>query len=309
MALYLSDEDVRKVLTTADCVNVLEDLFKQESEGLVENVPRQRNRFGKLTATLMGGAVIGSEAYAVRHSSLTLLYNTETGQLDAVMPPSTIAWIRTGAASGVATRHMARADASVVGMIGTGRQAITQIEAVCSVRPIQRVKVFSRNAENRTRFAREMEDLVGVEVLPVATPEEAVGGSDILITITNSREPVFDGNLLEPGMHVNAAGNNSAAKREIDETTIQRADLIVVDNKEQARTECGELIAAAASGAFRWAKAFELHQIVGGKVSGRPGADAVTLFESQGIGIEDTATSAYVLKKAREQGLGQELPF
>ena len=154
-----------------------------------------------------------------------------------------------------------------------------------------------------------MEDLVGVEVLPVATPEAAVQGSDILVTITNSREPVFDGHLLEPGMHVNAAGNNGAAKREIDETTIQCADLIVLDNKEQAKMECGELIAAAANGTFRWAEALELHHVVGGKVSGRPSADAVTLFESQGIGIEDTATSAYVLKKAREQGLGQELPF
>lgn len=309
MALYLSDEDVRKVLTTADCVDVLEDLFKQESQGLVENLPRQRNRFGKLTATLMGGAVVGSQAYAVRHSSLTLLYNTETGELDAVMPPGTIAWIRTGAASGVAAKYMARPDASVVGMIGTGRQAITQLEAVCSVRPIQRVKVFSRNAENRERFAREMEDLVGVEVVPVGSAEECVRGSDILVTITNSREPVFDGRLLEPGMHVNAAGNNGAAKREIDEAAIQRADLIVVDNKEQAKTECGELIAAAANGAFRWAQALELHHIVGGKVSGRPSWDAVTLFESQGIGSEDTATSAYVLRKAREQGLGQELAF
>ena len=309
MALYLSDEDVRQVLTTADCVDVLDDLFRQESQGLVENLPRQRGRFGKFTATLMGGAAVGSQAYAVRHSSVTLLYNTETGKLDAVMPPGTIAWIRTGAASGVATRYMARPDASVVGMIGTGRQAATQLEGVCAVRPIKLVKVFSRNPENREQFAHEMEDRVGCEIKPVATAEECLGGSDIVVTITNAREPVFDGRLLEPGMHVNAAGNNSAAKREIDETTIQRADLIVLDNMEQAKRECGELIAAAANGAFRWAEAFELHHVVGGSVSGRPGAEAVTLFESQGIGIEDTAASAYVLKKARELGLGQELPF
>lgn len=308
MALYLSDEDVRKVLTTAECVDVLEDLFRQESAGLVENLPRQRGRFGQFTATLMGGAALGSQAYAVRHSSVTLLYNTETGKLDAVMPPSTIAWIRTGAASGVATRHMARADASVVGMIGTGRQAATQIEGVCAVRPIKQVKVFSRSAENRQRFAREMEDRVGVEIKPVASPEECLEGADVVVTITNAREPVFDGHLLAPGMHVNAAGNNGAAKREIDETTI-RADLIVLDNLEQAKHECGELISAAANGAFRWSQAFELHHIVGGKVSGRPSAQAITLFESQGIGIEDTAASAYVLRKAREQGFGRELPF
>lgn len=309
MALYLSDEDVRKVLTTADCVNVLEDLFRQESRGLVENLPRQRLRFGKSGATIMGGAVLGSQAYLVRHSNVSLLFDTESGKLDAVLPPNTVAWMRTGAASGVATRYMARPDSTVVGMIGTGRQAVTQLEAVCSVRPIKRVKVFSRSADKRENFAREMEDRVGVEVVPVATTEECLKNSDILVTITNAREPVFDGNLLEPGMHVNAAGNNGAAKREIDETTIQRADLIVLDNKEQAKIECGDLIAAAANGTFNWAQAFELHHVVGGKISGRPSNEAITLFESQGIGIEDTAASAYVLRKAREQGLGQELPF
>lgn len=309
MALYLSDDDVRKVLTTAVCVDVLDDLFKQESRGLVENLPRQRLRFGSSGGSIMGGVALGSQAYLVRHSSVSLLYNTETGKLDAVLPPNTVAWMRTGAASGLATKYMARPDSKIVGMIGTGRQAVTQLEAICSVRPIQQVKVFSRNAETREKFAREMEDRVGVEVVPVPTTEQCIEGSDIVVTITNAREPVFDGKLLAPGMHINAAGNNGAAKREIDETTIQRADLIVLDNKQQAQMECGELIAAAANGTFRWARAFELHNIVGGAVSGRPSANAITLFESQGIGIEDTAASAYVLKKAREQGLGQDLPF
>ena len=309
MTLYLSDDDVKRVLTTADCVEVLDDLFKQESRGLVENIPRQRGRYGKVTGTLMGGAVLGSQAYLVRHSTVSLLYNTETGKLDAILPPNTVAWIRTGAASGLATKYMARADSSVVGMIGTGRQSITQLEAICAVRAIKQVKVYSRSAENREKFAREMEDRVGTEVVPVGTTEECVSGSDVVVTITNAREPVFDGNLLEPGMHINAAGNNGAAKREIDEKTIQRADLIVLDNKDQAQIECGELITAAANGTFRWAEAFELHHIVGGKVNGRPSNEAVTLFESQGIGIEDAAASAFVLKKARELGLGQELPF
>jgi ornithine cyclodeaminase/alanine dehydrogenase-like protein (mu-crystallin family) len=309
MALYLSDDDVRQVLSTAECVGVLEDLFQQEARGQVENLPRRRQRFGNATTTLMGGAALGSQAYAVRHSSVTLLYSTQTGKLDAVLQPSAVAWIRTGAASGLATKHMARADASVVGIIGSGRQAVTQLEGVCAVRPIKLVKVYSRTAENRERFARDMEDHLSTEVVPVGTPENCLRGSQIVITITNSREPVFDGGLLEPGMHINAAGANSSTRREVDETTVRRAELIAVDNLEQAKHECGELIWAAERGAFRWQQAVELHQVVSGRVSGRANDESITLFESQGIGIEDTAASAYVLRKAKEQGLGQELPF
>jgi alanine dehydrogenase len=309
MALYLTNEDVRRLLTTVECVDVLDDLFQQEARGLVENLPRQRRRFGNASANLMGGTALGSGAYVVRHSSVNLVYSTETGQLEAVIQPSSLAWIRTGAASGVATRYMARQDSSVVGIIGSGRQAITQLEGVCSVRPIKRVKVFSRTPEHRERFAREMEDQLGIDVAPVASAESCVAGSDIVITITNSREAVLKGEWLQPGTHVNAAGGNSWTRREIDEEAVRRSDPIVVDNIEQAKMECGDLLWPFEHGTFRWPQAVALHEVIGGKVSGRPSEESITLFESQGVGIEDTAASAYVLRKAKEQGLGQELPF
>ncbi|TAJ23369.1 MAG: ornithine cyclodeaminase family protein [Planctomycetota bacterium] len=309
MALFLTNDDVRRLLPMGECVTVLEELFMQESRGSVENLPRQRFRFGKAGATIMGGTVLEAQAHAVRHSTATLLYNTETGRLDAVLEPGTLAWIRTGAASGVAVKHMSAPDASVVGMIGTGRQAITQIEAICAVRPVKTVKVFSRDAGKRESFAAEMATRLGVSVVPVATTEECIRGSQIVIAITSAREPVFDGALLEPGTCVVAAGSNSWMKREVDDTTIQRSALVVVDNLEQAQIECGELIWAVERGTFRWRQARELHQVVSGEVKGRPSADAITLFESQGIGIEDAAASAYVLQKARAAGIGLELPF
>ncbi|MDA1010532.1 MAG: ornithine cyclodeaminase family protein [Chloroflexi bacterium] len=309
MAIYLSNEDVARLLPMDECIEVLDDLFRQESQGLVENIARQRRRYGALSTTIMGGAALGSEAYAVRHSSTTLLYSTATGKLDAVLEPGTLAWIRTGAASGVAARYMSAPDASAVGVVGAGRQAVTQLQAICAVRPVQQIKGYSRTAETRESFAREMAEQLGVSVEPVESAQAAVRGSQIVVTITNAREPVFDGNDLEPGTHVIAAGSNSWMKREIDETTIRRADLIVVDNLEQAQIECGELMAAATSGAFRWRQAVELHQVVGGQVAGRPSDEAITLFESQGIGIEDVAASAYVVRKAREGEIGQPLPF
>jgi len=309
MALFISNQDVQRLITVAECVPVLDDLFRQEARGLVENLPRRRIRFEQGGTTLMGGTVLGSHAHAVRHSTATLLYNTETGALDAVIEPGTLAWIRTGAASGVAAKYMAREDASTVGVIGTGRQAETQIEAICAVRPVSKVKVYSRDPDRRAAFAAKTEERLRVEVVPVASARECVGGSDIVVAITTAREPVFDGNDLDPGTLVVAAGSNSWQKREIDETTIRRSALIAVDNMEQAKIECGELIWAAERGAFRWGQAVELHQVVSGHVPGRPSDDAITLFESQGIGIEDAAASAYILKKAREQGVGVELPF
>ncbi|MFN8637874.1 MAG: ornithine cyclodeaminase family protein [Dehalococcoidia bacterium] len=308
MALFLSNADVARLLSVRECVDVLDDLFHQEAQGLVENLPRQRMRFGRTGATLMGGAVLGSNAYGVRHSTATLLYDTTSGRLDAVLEPGTLAWIRTGAATGVAVKYLAAPEASVVGVIGAGRQAVTQVEAVCAVRPVATVKVFSRDEERRTRFAAEMRDRVSANVVPVASPEEALRGSQVLIAITTAREPVFDGALLEAGTHVTAAGSNSWMKREVDDATISRAALIAVDNLEQAKIECGELIWAAERGTFRWRDAVELHDVVSGRVP-RPASDAITLFESQGIGIEDVAASAYVLGRAREEGVGVELPF
>ena len=309
MALFLSNADVQRLLSMDECIGVLDDLFRQESQGLVENIARMRVRGAGRAGTLMGGSVLGSKAYGVRHSSVSLLYNTDTGKLEAVIEPGTLAWIRTGAASGLATRYMAAPDADVVGCIGTGRQALTQLKAMCAVRPVRLIKVFSRNEENRKRFASEMQERLGVDVQAAESAEACVGGSQIVVTITNAREPVFDGQALDPGTHVNAAGANSWMRREIDETTIQRSELVVVDNLEQAKIECGELIWAAERGAFNWRGAVELHEVVSGKVAGRPSPQAITLFESQGIGIEDVAGYAYILQKARAQGVGVELPF
>ena len=280
MALYLTNEDVKRLLTTTECVEVLDDLFQQEARGLVENMPRKRRRFGNASSTLMGGTALGSGAYVVRHQAVNLLFSTEKGKLEAVIQPSALAWIRTGAASGVATKYMARENASVVGIIGSGHQAITQLEGVCAVRSVKRVKVYSRTRENRERFAKEMEDQLEAEVVPVGSAEDCVRGADVVVTITNSREPVLAGDLLEPGMHVNAAGGNSWTRREVDEAAVQRCDPIVVDNLEQAKMECGDLLWPFERGSFRWQQAVELHEVIWGKVSGRPKADSITLFES-----------------------------
>ena len=217
--------------------------------------------------------------------------------------------IRTGAASGLATKYMAQDNASMVGVIGSGLQARSQLEAICAVRDIKQAKVFSRREERRTDFANRMSGRLQIDIQPVATSEECVSDSDIVVTITSSREPVFKGDSLKQGSHVNAAGGNHWMRAEIDERTVTRSSLIVVDDLEQAKVECGDLLSAEARGTFRWDMAQELRDVVGGRIPGRSSKDNITLFESMGVALEDIAAAQFVYHKAVEQGIGQELPF
>src|SRR5262249_52991076 len=209
--------------------------------------------------------------------------------------------MRTGAASGVATKYLARADAKTVGIYGTGWQARSQLEAVCAVRRIERVKVYSRAPENREKFCQEMSaKLNNNNLTPVEQPKDAAD-ADILITITMSREPVLLGEWLKPGVHINAAGGNSVLRSELDDKAIRRASFIAVDSIDQARMESGEFVGAVEKGLLTWERVQELRHVVSGEMKGRKSVDDVTLFKSLGIAIEDVATAALIYRKAKEQ--------
>ena len=320
MALYLNERQVVELLPVSECIDVLEKAFSHMGEGLGENSPRIRIRLPKGFLHFMAAASIGSDLSGFGYKAYTTfpggaskfvvtLYDGETGEMLSVMEAGALGQIRTGAASGLATRYMARRDASIVGIIGTGYQARSQLEAVCAVRDVRQVSVFGRTPEKRQAFAGRMSQRLNVEVVPVGTAEECVRGADIVITITSAREPVLKGEWLEEGVHVNAAGGNHWMRREIDDEAVKRAGLIVVDDLEQAKVECGDLIWPAERGVFRWSMAHELKELVSGRVAGRPEDASITLFESQGVAIEDVAAGLHVYYKAREWGVGEELPF
>ncbi len=320
MVLFLNEKEVTDLLPIAECVDVLEDAFADAGNGLADNKPRSRIRMPNgflhfmAAATLgPGRSAFGFKAYATFPGGptrfLVNLYDGESGALLAIMEASALGQIRTGAASGLATRHMARSDASIVAVIGTGYQARTQLEAVAAVRRIKAVRAFSRTAEKRETFAAGMSERLGLDVAAVDSAEECVRGADVAITITSSREPVMKGEWLKDGAHVNAAGGNHWMRREVDPATVERSALIVVDDVDQAKIECGDLMWAAERGTFRWTMAHELKDVVSGRMSGRPDDDSVTLFESQGVALEDVAAALHVYGKAKEQGIGQELPF
>ena len=317
MALFLSEGDVAQLLPMKECVDVLDQAFAHAGAGQVENKPRSRIRMPNgflhfMAAADAGHQVFGYKAYpsfAGGAKFLVMLYDYESGQLLACIEAGRLGQIRTGAASGLATRYMARADAATVGVIGTGSQARSQLEAVCTVRNIQQARVYSRRQEHREEFAKQMSERLNLEVAPVDSAEQCVTGADIAITITSAREPVLMGDWLAPGAHVNAAGGNHWMRREIDEAAVVRAEVIVVDDLEQARVECGDLMWVEARGTFRWSMANELADVVAGRVPGRPSEQSITLFESMGVALEDIAAAQLVYRKAKEQGIGQDLPF
>lgn len=319
MALFLSEQEVVRLLPMAECIGALEEAFGNAGAGLAEVQPRSRIRmpngfFHFMAAADAGHQVFGYKAYASfggpgGSKTVVMLYDYDTGQLLACLEAGRLGQIRTGAATGLATRYMARADAATVGIIGSGFQARTQLEAVCSARQVRLARVYSRRQERREDFARQMSKGLDLEIVPAASARDCVDGADIVVTITSSRDPVLEGAWLTPGAHVNAAGGNHWMRREIDEDTVARSTVVVVDDLDQAKIECGDLIWPEARGAFRWDLAHELQDVVAGRVQGRRTSQDITLFESMGVALEDIAAARLVYRKALEQGIGQQLPF
>ena len=317
MALFLSDQEVAQLLPMDECIDVLEEAFAHAGAGKVDNRPRNRIRmpggfFHFMVASNEGHGVFGYKAYpsfAGGAKMIVMLYDYQTGALLSCMEGGRLGQIRTGAASGLATKYMAKKDSATVAVIGSGFQARTQLEAVCAVRDIKGVKVFSRKEERRTAFAERSSESLKVDVKAVESAQECVEGADVVIVITSAREPALLGEWLSPGAHVNAAGGNHWMRREVDEETVLRSEVIVVDDLDQAKIECGDLMWLEPRGSFRWDMAKELQDVVAGRVNGRPSEESITLFESMGLALEDIAAAHLVYNKAKAQGIGQELPF
>jgi alanine dehydrogenase len=315
MALFLDEQQVTKLLTMEMAIAAVEGALRQHGLGTAINNPRTRVRLPTGQLHMMGGAVptrgvIGYKAYTAFRGKTrfhVMLYSADTGELLAMLQADRLGQMRTGAASGVATKYLARADARSMGIFGTGWQARSQLEAVCSVRQIQGIKAYGRDATRRQAFCTEMSQQLGIPVEPADTPEAVVKGMDVVITSTNARDPLFDGSWLEPGAHVNAIGSNALIRREIDDTTVRRSALIVVDSKEQARLECGDLLGPLERGLIHWEQVRELGDVVAGLIPGRRQPSDITLFESHGLAIWDLAAGMAVYDAAKAKGIDREI--
>jgi alanine dehydrogenase len=318
MALLLSEADVKSILTMPLALEAVENSFQRLADGSAVLHSRQRLHLpGKsylhyMAAGDSSSGYMGLKIYTSSHQGLRFLvplFDAQSGDLVALLEADRLGQMRTGAASGVATRLMARADARIAGIIGTGLQARTQLEAVALVRKLEKIRAHGRDQLRSELFAQEMTALLGVPVAAVPTAEETVRDADIVITSTTATNPVVEGRWLKSGAHINAIGANFPQKRELDAETVRRCDIIAVDSRRQSREEAGDLIQAFGDDASKWDKVHELAEIVGAKIPGRTGPDQITLFKSNGIAIEDVVVAGRVYELARARGLGRQIPL
>ena len=287
-----------------------------QADGEAANRPRGHDYAGPgsyqawMQAAAYALGVCGFKTYTIVQGTgraFVYLYDIQGGPPLCVTEANRLGELRTGAASGVAARHMANEDASVVALLGSGLQAGSQLEAICAVRPIEHVRVYSPTPRNRTALAERMTGKLGISVEAVGSPELAVRGADVVATITTSKTPVFQAEWLRKGAHVSAAGGAHPYATELDEATISGADVVVVDDPDQARIECGEFMMASASGALLWERVSELCHVVSGRVAGRTTERDVTLFKSLGMALWDVAAAKAVYERAVERDMGARL--
>lgn len=317
MAIYLNESDVECLLEMPAVIEAVETVMAAHGRGEVVDFPRQRVRLpGSITHLLQAGVpylnLTGFKVYTSsggRARFWVHLFDANNGDPVAVLEADRLGMMRTGAAGAVAAKWLARPNVSVVGVFGSGWQAEGQVLALCAVFSPSQIKVFSRDRDRLVSFCERMTGLTGCNVLPAASAEETVRGSDIVVTVTTSAKPLFDAAWLEPGTHINAAGSNSLARQELSESSLRRVSLICVDARETALREAGDLLPLLEKGRTQPGRWVELGELIAGVRSGRTHDSEITLFESQGMGIQDIAVAARLLVLARERGVGTALPY
>ena len=314
--IFLREADVKALLSMDATLAALDAAFREWAAARAANQPRRRVAAGATLATmsavLPSKGLMGFKAYT--HSKAgarfwVCLFDAADGRPRAVIEADWLGRMRTGAASGLATKYLARDDASIFTVIGAGTQALTQVLAVAAVRSLREIRVFSSDPAHRDAFVQRLKPMlpVAIAIRAAASLHEGVDGAEILTTITSAGRPIFPGEWLQAGVHLNVCGSNYPDRREVDGRTVARADVVVADDVDAARVEAGDLLLAQHEGLFNWARVHSLRDVVAGSTGGRQPSD-VTLFKSVGLAVEDVAAGAVVLERAEAQGLGQRLP-
>jgi ornithine cyclodeaminase/alanine dehydrogenase-like protein (mu-crystallin family) len=318
MTLHINESEVHQLLTMQMAIVAVEEISRKQAEGSVIVHPRRRfelpghGYFHYMAALDTTAGYVAMKQYTYVKGKLRFLaplYSVTTGELLALIEADYMGQLRTGAASGVATKYLSRKLAKTAAILGTGGQARTQLEAIHNVRMLDSVFVYGRDPQRRKQFSEEMSDRLGINVYPAESSAAAVSAAEIICTATTSAHPVLFGADLIQGVHINAIGANHAHKQELDEAAVAKANLIFVDSLAQAQQEAGDLIIAFSKQPQRWTGVHELCELVAGKVPGRANDAQITLFKSNGIAAWDLAVAEQVYTLAKERGLGRELPL
>ena len=323
MVLILTKSDLEKVLTMKEVIEVVETAFSEltrgtatlplrtgitlsEEAGWMGVMPGYLEKMGSLSTKIVTVFEKNLEKKLPTIMATVILNSTETGAPLAIMEGTFITAMRTGAVSGVATKYLAREDSKTVGVFGAGVQARTQLMAVCAMRNIERAFVHDKFEVRANVFATEMSGNLNIAI-ETRKPEDVVKESDIIITATTAETPIFDGNLVNPGTHLNLIGSFKPDVREVDEVVIKRSK-IVVDQKSAALEEAGDIIIPLKAGIITEEDIYaELGELVTGIKPGRTSDSEITLFKSVGLGIQDCATAWLAYAKAKEKGISKEV--
>ena len=317
MALFLKDEDVAQCVTMDAMLEAIESMQRQYGDGQAHNMTRRKIIADSGMLSVMGGGLfhqglLGVKTYTVVKGSYSFqvsLYDANTGELLLYTQANRLGQLRTGATTGVAVKHLANPEDATVGIIGTGGQAPTQLEALSKVRGIKKIKAYSRTQERREEFARRMTDTMGVEVSAATSNEDAVRDCDIVLCIAATMDPVVEAAWLKDGSTLIGAGPTTWRAREVDEAVITRAGKLIVDSTEQAAIEAGDLCSAVDKGIIQWSKVHELRHVVSGAVTGRDSKDQVVYAKIMGTGVADVAAAKLAYDSAKAAGLGMEMDW
>ena len=317
MTLFLKDEDIRQCVSMDDMLKAIESMLQHYGRGEAYNLTRRKiigsgGMLGVMGGGLFHQGLLGVKTFTVAKESYSFqvsLYEADTGKLLCYTQANRLGQLRTGATTGIAVKYLANQDPATVGIIGTGGQAPTQLEAVCKVREVKKVKVYSRDADRREAFARSSTGALGIEVEAVTTNQEAVQDSDIVICIAANTSPVVKGEWLKPGATVIGAGPTSWRDQEVDDVTFQRAGKIFADSTEQAPLEAGDMASAVDRGLLQWSQVLELRHAVAGVVQGRDDKEQIVYAKLMGTGVTDVAAAKLAYDRAKAMGLGLEMDW
>jgi alanine dehydrogenase len=307
--LYLRERDVQELLTPAAALEAVEESFRRLARGVVDNRPRERlpladGQFAVMACVDRDLGYAGLKSYAWTGTGtpfVVLLFSLEPARLEAVIEADKLGQLRTGAASGVAARYLARVGATSLGVIGCGWQAAAQIACIrASVPSLELVVAYCRDGERLAEFCR-------VNSCEPAGSHREAAEQDIVVTVTTSKDPVVRGEWLSDGALVCAVGANDPARRELDNAVLERAAFVCCDSREQSKLESGDLIEPVERDILDWLEVYELQDVVAGAVQGRAAESDIVVFKSNGIAAWDLAAAARVVELARERGLGVEL--
>ena len=318
MVLFLNEDNVKELITMPLALEQVERALKDRALGKATDLPRTRVQTTAGIQHVLQAAApelgyIGFKYYfsppGKRGATYVHLISMDSGKLEAIVEAVWLGMTRTGAASGVASKYLANPGASILAQIGAGFQGMGQLEAVVTALKIREARVYARTRDKLEAWCQMMAEKLGIPVIAATSGAEAIKGAHVVNIMTKSTTPVIDGDWLQPGQHVNAAGSNALSRHEIDAKTVARSALITVDSRGTARNECGDLIAAVETGRSSWDTLTEIGEVIAGRAPGRARQDDITLYESHGMGIQDIYTAAKLVELARSRKVGVELPM